>query len=444
MRFQHYLICTAAVAALAANPLTGQSNMTLEECIDYARRHSSAVALSAAELEQSKADYLQAVGNFLPRVSAGTGASWNFGRGLDAETNTYTDINSFNNSYSIHATMTLFDGLQSVYRLRMAHARREASRLSVREQQELAALGTTEAYYDLVYARQMQELAMQKYEESSRLHRQTARMEELGMKSRPDVLEMQSRMAGDRLALTQADNQCIIALIRLKEKMNFPIDDELVVDDMPADSLSADMAESDSSAGVFARAAHHHPVLLRAKLDEQAATDRLRAARGAFLPSVSVSGGWNTGFSRFLNGSDYTPFSEQFRNRRGEYVSLNLSIPIFSGFSLVSHLRQARAERRAASVRRGEAERRLYSEIAQAMADRDAALASYRQAKEHADAMQAAYEAVLQRYEEGLNTAIDLTTQANRLLDARVQRLRAAMTYRLKCKLIAYYGCLSD
>ena len=111
MRFQHYLICTAAVAALAANPLTGQSNMTLEECIDYARRHSSAVALSAAELEQSKADYLQAVGNFLPRVSAGTGASWNFGRGLDAETNTYTDINSFNNSYSIHATMTLFDGL---------------------------------------------------------------------------------------------------------------------------------------------------------------------------------------------------------------------------------------------------------------------------------------------------------------------------------------------
>ena len=50
----------------------------------------------------------------------------------------------------------------------------------------------------------------------------------------------------------------------------------------------------------------------------------------------------------------------------------------------------------------------------------------------------------MQRYEEGLNTAIDLTTQANRLLDARVQRLRAAMTYRLKRKLIAYYGCLSD
>ena len=110
----------------------------------------------------------------------------------------------------------------------------------------------------------------------------------------------------------------------------------------------------------------------------------------------------------------------------------------------MSNLRQARAERRAVIVRRGEAERRLYSEIAQAMADRDAALASYRQAKEHTDAMQAAYEAVLQRYEEGLNTAIDLTTQANRLLDARVQRLRAAMTYRLKCKLIAYYGCLSD
>ena len=444
MRFQHYLICTAAVAALAANPLTGQSNMTLEECIDYARRHSSAVVLSAAELEQSKADYLQAVGNFLPRVSAGTGASWNFGRGLDAETNTYTDINSFNNSYSIHATMTLFDGLQSVYRLRMAHARREASRLSVREQQELAALGTTEAYYDLVYARQMQELAMQKYEESSRLHRQTARMEELGMKSRPDVLEMQSRMAGDRLALTQADNQCIIALIRLKEKMNFPIDDELVVDDMPADSLSADMAESDSSAGVFARAAHHHPVLLRIPT-HSAGMHLARLANGRWQPARRVwHGGWNTGFSRFLNGSDYTPFSEQFRNRRGEYISLNLSIPIFSGFSLVSNLRQARAERRVASVRRGEAERRLYSEIAQAMADRDAALASYRQAKEHADAMQAAYEAVLQRYEEGLNTAIDLTTQANRLLDARVQRLRAAMTYRLKCKLIAYYGCLSD
>lgn len=440
MNLKRHFICIIPLALTMGSHLLGQTSMTLDECIDYARHHSSSVSMSITELEQSKADYLKAVGSFLPRISAGIGASWNFGRGLDAETNTYTDINSFNNGYSIQASMTLFDGMQSIYRIRMAHAQKQSARLSVREQQELAALGTTESYYDLLYALRMQELANQKYEESSKLYTQTKRMEELGMKSRPDLLEMQSRMGADRLALTQAENRSTIALIRLKEKMNYPIEDILTIEDSSDSILFAQSDTIDNTATIFAQAETHHPVLLRAGLDEQIATDRLRAARGAFFPSISLSGGWNTGFFRFLDGSEYASFSEQFRNRRGEYISLNLSIPLFTGFSLTSNLRRARAARNTARIRRQETERKLYSEIAQTMADRDAALASYSQAEEQVEAMQAAYDAVRQRYEEGLDTAIDLTTQANRLLDARVQRLRALMTYRLKCQFIAYYN----
>ncbi|MGG6550506.1 UNVERIFIED_CONTAM: TolC family protein, partial [Prevotella sp. 15_C9] len=73
----------------------------------------------------------------------------------------------------------------------------------------------------------MVDLAGQQWQESRKNLQRTKRMEELGLKSSPDVAELTAKEAADSYNLTRQKNLLQINIIRLKEKMYFPIDEEL-------------------------------------------------------------------------------------------------------------------------------------------------------------------------------------------------------------------------
>ena len=56
------------------------------------------------------------------------------------------------------------------------------------------------------------------------------------------------------------------------------------------------------------------------------------------------------------------------------------------------------------------------------------------------DAARLAYEAVSGKYERGMVSALDLQTAADKLLQARSERLRARLQYIIKVRLVAYYN----
>ena len=56
------------------------------------------------------------------------------------------------------------------------------------------------------------------------------------------------------------------------------------------------------------------------------------------------------------------------------------------------------------------------------------------------DAARLAYEAVSGKDERGMVSALDLQTAADKLLEARSERLRARLQYIIKVRLVAYYN----
>lgn len=75
--------------------------MTLEECMRYAVEHSPAVQRQAYTNRNYRQNYIESVAALVPSVSGTVGASTSFGRSVDPETNTYTDVSNFDNSYSL-------------------------------------------------------------------------------------------------------------------------------------------------------------------------------------------------------------------------------------------------------------------------------------------------------------------------------------------------------
>ena len=76
---------------------------TLHDCMQYAVAHSPEMRLQQATNDDRRIDRREAAFGFLPTISAGSSGSFNFGRGIDPETNVYTNTTTFSNSYSLSA-----------------------------------------------------------------------------------------------------------------------------------------------------------------------------------------------------------------------------------------------------------------------------------------------------------------------------------------------------
>jgi outer membrane protein TolC len=170
-----------------------------------------------------------------------------------------------------------------------------------------------------------------------------------------------------------------------------------------------------------------------------AARTEYKAARGRLFPVLSMNGGFSTGFSRLMDGTPYMSFGEQLKLREGSYVGISLSIPLFSGFSRSSEAKRGKQRLIIAQRQHEELLRQVYSEIEQAVADVNGLSDEYRHARKRTAAMLSAHQMNLRKYEEGLIDALELTTSANRLLNARVEELYTNLKYQLKYKLLNYY-----
>lgn len=228
-----------------------------------------------------------------------------------------------------------------------------------------------------------------------------------------------------------------ISIIRLKEKMYFPIDEDLQI--AGYDSLEAVAKTEDSPLDIYRHALLFLPTAQAAEASLRIRQLSYREAKGALFPTLVAQGGISTGFARFMDGSEYIPFSEQFRNKRGYYVGFSLSFPIFDGLARISNVKRGKRELIIARNEKEEAQRTLYSEIEQAVADMNGQADEFYQAVRQEEAMQVAHRLNIRKYEEGLINAIELHASANRLMQARSAKLNARLKYNLKKRLVNYY-----
>ncbi|OJV90890.1 MAG: transporter [Bacteroidia bacterium 44-10] len=414
-----------------------EKQWTLDACIRYAVENSPKVNKQNAQNAIYQQDYMSAIGRLIPSLNVGTNAYFNFGRGIDYDTNTYIDINSFSNAYSVYSSLTLFDGLSNIYRIRMQKANKLAGKQQLEQEREMVAYDTMESFFNVLYYKRMVQLAQEQAEESANNMKQAKRMEELGMKAKPDVAEMAAKEAADIYNLTRQKNLLTIGVILLKERMNFPIDEELDITDEESGVLIVKSGETVPAIYETARAVN--PRALSAELAVKVQQMNKRVAMGGFSPVISMDAGISTGFARYLNGSDYEPFWDQLKNKRGSYVGFTLSVPLFTGFSKTTNYKRSKAQVIIAESEFQETLRTLYSEIEQAVADMNGQADAYQQAVKQREAMETAHEANQKKYEEGLISPLELHTSANRVVEAKAEELNAELQYRLKARLVRYY-----
>lgn len=427
-----------AISITTAMAASAQEPWSMERCMAYAADHASTVTQARWDVASATVTRNETMADFFPSVSAQIGTQFNWGRNIDPETNTYNDVTTFNNGYGLYASITLFDGGQTINRYRQARNERKRYLNSVEMKRDDSAIAAMMAFADAVYYRNSITIAQDKLKQSEGVLTLTERQEELGIKGKPDVVQAQATVANDKYNLIHQQNLYSQAMLSLRSAMNLPAEEPLALD--TTSTAAPAPGEREDIEIIYALALNTNPKALDAKMQVQSSKYAYNIAKGNMLPTLSLNAGISTSYFKNVSGGYTAPkFSEQFRNNRGEYVAASLSIPIFSGLNRISGKQRAKYALEKAKEQLNEQQRLLHDNIASAVMDRDGYAIEIISLKAKVDADAEAYRLNTRKYEEGLLSLIDLQLSANTYYSSRVDLLQKQMLYILKDKLVEYY-----
>ena len=426
------LVC---IAHAEAQPLT------IDDCMRYAVENSTTVGKQRLAADDNKTNYQEAIASLFPSVNAEVAGGLNFGRGIDPSTNTYTNVTTFGNSYGISGSVPLFDGLKGINTVRAMKVARQKGLVDTQIAQDEVAMQTLSAYMDVVYYTEAVKIANEQLEASRKTLELVRRQEELGTKSAADVAEIESQEANYDYLLTTEENNLALAYIKLRESMNYPQGEKLeIVTNIDLDALPSAVSEQ----ALVDYALANNPKIAASRHFTEQQRLNLARAKSAYSPSLYLYGGYNTSYYiDFENKAAYASFAQQFRNNRGGYVQVGLSIPIFNGLSARSSKRRAANAYRTAQLEQVAVERAVESEVAQTWQEMQGFGKQYIQAEKKVSAAQLAYDGAERKFENGLISALDLQTAANTLLQAKSDKLRARLQYIVKMRMVDYYNGMS-
>lgn len=421
-----------------AQELSAAGPFTLHDCMEYAVSHSTQMRIEAANRKDEQWQRRQAVMQlFTPSVDAQTYVYNQYGRNLDPETNTYNTVTTFHNGYSVSAGIILFDGFQSVNNWKLAST---AVKMGLNREQlkrDEICLATMQAYYNVVYYTELGSVLEGQVATAQKASERAVRQEELGQKGHADVLQMEAELAQKQYQLITVRNQQNDALLTLKDVMFWPVEEPLLIESQ----VSAPQLTAVETAELSASAKFLLPSAAIALMSVRQATLELKSARGAYLPTLSLHGGWSTTYYTYPGMKDYTPvpFREQLKNNAGEYLQLSLSIPIFDRLRTRTNLNLKKS-----AVIRAEAEydqkmRDIEHEVARAVSDRNGAQAAYRQAQTLAQVQEEAFRLSAKQYETGLISAIEFQTASQNHLNAKAECMNQLLQLRIKDAVVRYY-----
>lgn len=429
-------VATATHTAVEAIGETQAKIWGLDSCMAYAVEHATDVKREVINARQRKQDYQKAVTDFLPSVAGGVQGQYAWGRNIDPETNTYNHVTTFNNYYQLYASLNVFDGFATINAFKQAKLARAYSTTAMQKVRDDKAIDVMQKFVDAAYAEASIQLASDKLAESKRLLAKMQRLYELGEKGRPDVVQMESQVAEDEYNLTHQKHVAQQSLLTLKSAMNFPVEEELR---LVTNGKQVNESFPINHETVYQNFLNASPDVKSAEYEVEKARYDYKIAKGRLLPSLSLSGGISTNFYRNLSQrGQYEGFASQFRNNRGEYLALTLSIPIYDNVAW-HQVKKARNDWQLAQVNLEETKRKLHDHIAQAVMDAEGYAKELHQMDKKVASDSLAYYMSSRKFEEGMLSTFDLHTAAQTLLESRIKQLQMQMLLVIKQRLVDYY-----
>jgi outer membrane protein len=437
-RARRGLALTLALVAAPAGALSAQTappaTITFAQALELALRQNTTVRQAANAAALSTATVQQQRLQFLPNLQLTTTGAQNLGRSFSESQGSIVNQNTQSLTGGISSSVTLFNGLSNVASLDQANLSSDASAKDLTRARQTAVFTVASNYLTLITDQEQLKVQQENLAAQQALEAQIEKMVQAGSRAISDQYQQQAVVAAARSAVTAAQRDLEVARVGIIQTLQ--LDPSRTYDFVPpvvggTNSLPATF-NLDS---LLARAYANRADLAAETSRVGAASQGVKAAKGARWPTVSLNAGYNSSF----NSASDLSLADQLDQQRGGSIAIGVTIPLFDRGQTSLAIQQAKIDeenaRLALDTQRqtvGLDVRRAYLDYA---ADRQQLAAAEAQLK----AGDLAVTTAQKRYEAGAGTLVEVT-QARA---TQVQAASAAITARyavvFQASLMSYY-----
>lgn len=414
MRKTGLLICLMLIYFVSY----GQEIYTLDKVLQYAMAHSKELKIARNDYELSRALYLEALSNALPKISVDVNYNRNFLPSFFFVTITDSAGNktsqkfqvSYDNEYSLNAVLN-----QPIYTFgKVSHAvkygalYKQVQRFTLTARQQEIVTNLKKAFYRALLAEKVLQVSIDT-EESARENFENIRMRyDAGSASELELLQAEVRWRNAIPATIEARKNRDLAINTLKSLMNMPLEESIRI----AGELET-IPPYDSTLAVRS-VIEKRPDYLALKSNREMQKEYQGLQFSMYLPTISGSlvYAYSARSNRFVLENDYDNL----------ILGINLHIPIFSGMNTTAKYQQAKINARQAQLQLEQFEDQMAIELNNILLRLKQARESILTARSGLEVARRAYEIAELRVQNGLATQLDLK-------DARVSLDQAQLNY---------------
>jgi outer membrane protein TolC len=319
--------------------------------------------------------------------------------------------------FDVSVSQTLFSGGRVQAQSAVASASRRQAEMALASARAELLLTVTEAYYDAALADRLLRISEATLQQADTTLAQVRLARDVGEESEFELLRAQVTRDTQEPLVIQRRADFELAMLRLKQLLNLPADDEI--------TLTTELSDTDLTVVQLAGEileVEFDSTLIRVPVRQAEEGVRIneglvRVARSQRLPSLSLA----FSYGRVGYPTNGSPFDVSYRTN--STVSATVQLPIFTGFRIAGEEKIARADLDEARARLDMTRELAALDNRDAFARYTAARATWEASAGTVEQAEQAYRIAEVRYREGISTQLELND--SRILQQQAQANRA-------------------
>lgn len=409
--------------------------LTLQDAVDMAVERNINIKQSELNLKNSELNRSDAIGNFLPSISASANHQWNIGRGVNVTTNIIEEVTTQFSSGNFNIGLPVYSGSRNVYQLHRANLEILASKYQLEDIKDDVKLFVANSYLQIMFNSEILKVQQSQLEITKAELKRTKDLIESGIFSPRQIYEIEASLASQEQNVVQAENNLRDAKLNLAQI--------LLIDDYE----SFDIAYEDFSIPfsdildrnpkeILEKSLTFRNDIKLAETNISIAEKDIKISKSLRLPSITSFYSWNTRISYL----DFTPsFEDQFNLNKGQTYGLALNIPIFQGNAIKNNIERTKVNLKRLEYQYNQEKLNLENTINQAYFDLVGAIKLYDASNKTVMSLKSAFEDASDQFLIGSLNSFDFIQSKQRYEAALSENVRAKFDYIFRLKVLEFY-----
>lgn len=469
MRYTIPILTTFSI--LLITTAHAQEKWDLRKCVDYALANNISIKQTDIQAKIAAVQYKQSKENLYPSVGFSGNGSFNSGLHQDPTTFSLITQSYLAAGFELQASAQIFNWYSKQNLIAADHWQAEAAMASTDKLKNDISLTIANSYLQILLSVEQEKIAAVQLQQSDAQLDNTKKLVDAGSLPELNATELEAQVESDSANYITAKGNVDQNILVLKSYMGMDAAVSFDVDEPPVDQIPIEKIADLQPEDVYALALTNLPQERVNEYKLKAAQKNADVAKAGMYPTFSAFGNLGTAYNNLgteitgsylintigqvnVGGTSYevappvpytgyaygkSAFLRQLNTNFGQSVGISVSVPIFSGGSLRSNWQIAKFTIKTAELQKDLDNQTLKQNIYQAYNAAIVALEKFNASKKNVDASQRSYDFAAKRYGVGMLSTIELLTNQNSLLSAKLQYVQNQFDYVFKMKVLEFY-----